>query len=203
MSRDSSHFLELLKPDYNDALKYCRALCAGWSADDARDVLQQSLLKGLESFGFLKDEDKFRSWFFKIITREFYNSVRKHFWKRFLPLETNSYVSEMPDVFNMIENNEKKLLLSKALSKLSVKERSAVLLYEIGDFSIEEIMNVQNENSLSAVKSRLSRARKKLKNIIERLERNKTVNFNKKNLTLIGDLEHETIRIIAESESGR
>ncbi len=87
MCRDTNNFLELLKPEYNDAVKYCRALCAGWSPDDAEDVLQQALLKGLESFKSLKDDSKFRSWFFKIITRTFYSAIRKHFWKKFLPMD--------------------------------------------------------------------------------------------------------------------
>ena len=45
----NNRFLELLKPNYNDAAKYCRALCANWSADDAEDVLQQSLLQAMEA----------------------------------------------------------------------------------------------------------------------------------------------------------
>src|SRR6266508_2851835 len=131
MSRDSARFLQLLKPEYNDALKYCRALCSNWSPDDAEDVLQQSLLKALENFESLNDEQKFRSWFFKIITRVFYTSVRRHFWKKFLPIESFAYSENIPEVYDRDENNEKKQLLYDALSKLSAKERSAILLFEI------------------------------------------------------------------------
>ena len=68
----------------------------------------------------------------------------------------------MPDVFSRADANEDTEILYSALSKLSAKERSAILLFEIADFSIEEITEIQGENSQSAVKSRLSRVRKKL-----------------------------------------
>lgn len=200
MCRDTNKFLELLKPEYNDAVKYCRALCASWSPDDAEDVLQQALLKAMESFGSLKDESKFRSWFFKIITRTFYSAIRKHFWKKFLPMD--KIAADIPEIYPRAEMNEDRELLHRALSQLSSKERSAVLLYEIADFSIEEIKQVQNERSSSAVKSRLSRARKKLKLYITEQERRGTLNSSKKFLTgsesFGGDIENETIKLAAE-----
>lgn len=199
MCQDTNQFLELLKPCYNDALKYCKALCAKRSLDDAEDILQQSLLKALENFESLTDKSKFRSWFFTIITREFFNSVRKDFWKRFLPADNASSSQDIPEVFNRAENNETKSILSNALSKISSKERSAILLYEIGGFSLEEIREIQNEKSISAIKSRLSRAREKLKKIIED-EENNISNSKHKSSIIIGDLNNETIKLITEIE---
>src|SRR4030095_5770298 len=105
MSRDSGKFIELLKPHYNDALKYSRALCSSWSADDAEDVLQQSFLLALENFERLKDSSKFRSWFFKIITTTFYSAVRKHFWKKFTPLDSLTNVPAIPELFDSTEQS--------------------------------------------------------------------------------------------------
>ena len=102
-------------------------------------------------------------------------------------------------MYDRAENNERKQLLYDALSKLSSKERSAVLLFEISGFSVEEIRVIQNERSLSAVKSRLSRARKKLRTSISELENNHSLPNYKKNFT--GDLEHETLKVIAESDA--
>jgi RNA polymerase sigma-70 factor (ECF subfamily) len=203
MAHDTQKFLELLKPHYNDALKYSRALCANWSADDAEDVLQDSFLKGIENLESLRDDSKFRSWFFKIVTREFYSSVRKHFWKRFLPIENYMNLPEMPEVYDRMEQNENKAIIGRAMAKLSIKERAAILLFEIGGFSIEEIKDVQNEKSLSAVKSRLSRTREKLKKYITE---SGGPNRKKKSVqtdTYEGDLNNETIRLIAEAERNR
>ncbi len=203
MARDTQKFLELLKPHYNDALKYSRALCANWSADDAEDVLQDSFLKGIENLESLRDDSKFRSWFFKIVTREFYSSVRKHFWKRFLPIENYMNLPEMPEVYDRMEQNENKAMIGRALAKLSVKERAAILLFEIGGFSIEEIKDVQNEKSISAVKSRLSRTREKLKKYITGSNGPNGKKFSVRTDTNEGDLTNETIRLIAEAERNR
>lgn len=199
MCQDTNLFLELLKPQYNDALKYCKALCSKTSLDDAEDVLQQSLLKALENFDGLRDKDKFRSWFFKIITREFFNSVRKNFWKRFLPLDNSFTQIQMPEIFHRIEEEESKALLYKALSLISPKERSAILLFEVEGFSIEEIKQIQNEKSISAIKSRLSRARGKLKKYIKEAEKNNSYSLNN-STTFLGDINNETIKLITEAE---
>ena len=199
MCKDTNLFLGLLKPCYSDALKYCRALCVKRSQDDAEDVLQQSLLKALENFDSLNEKSKFRSWFFTIITREFYNSVRNDFWKKFLPSDNISSVAEIPEIFSRNDNDEIKSILNKALSKISYKERSALLLFELGGFDLEEIKEMQNERSLSTVKSRLSRAREKLRKIIEDEELNISNSKNKSSI-ITGDINNETIRIIAEIE---
>ena len=195
MSRDTREFTQLLSPHYNDALRYSRALCARWSPDEAEDVLQQAFLQALENFDSLNDITKFKSWFFKIITREFYTSIRKHFWKKFLPLDNSTGIPEMPDVFSRADANEDTEILYSALSKLSAKERSAILLFEIADFSIEEITEIQGENSQSAVKSRLSRVRKKLNKYLTEPAKLSRVQTNK---IFKGDLEYETIKLIAE-----
>jgi len=201
MSRDSREFTQLLEPHYNDALRYARALCSGWSPDEAEDVLQQAFLHALVNFEGLHDSSKFRSWFFKIITREFYSSIRKHFWKKFIPLDNSPGIADMPDVYSRTDRNEDNDILYHALSKLSAKERIAVLLFEVAEFSIEEITEIQGENSLSAVKSRLSRARKKLKKYLSEPEiksRKYNYIFDSKNGIFKGDLEYETIRLINE-----
>jgi RNA polymerase sigma-70 factor (ECF subfamily) len=204
MCRDTNQFLELLKPEYNDAVNYCHALCAGWSPDDAEDVLQQALLNGLEGFDSLNDSGKFRSWFFKIITRTFYSSVRRHFWKKFIPMD--KIQTDIPEIYPRNELNEDRLIISSALSRLSSKERTAILLYEIAGFSIEEIKQMQNENSNSAVKSRLSRARKKLRRYIEEPENADAAGSRKKQSRIPlngseysgGDIENETIKLAAQ-----
>ena len=202
MCQDTNQFLELLKAEYSDALKYCRALCSRSSIDDAEDVLQQSFLQALENFSSLKDDFKFKSWFFKIITRVFYSSVRKHFWKKFLPLDDESAIPEMPGVFENPEMNAEGEALYKALGKLSSKERAAILLFEIAEFSIEEIKAIQNERSISAVKSRLSRVRAKLRKYLTEPSNKRLQPLVKKdnqsNGASIGDLEYETIKLITE-----
>ncbi len=199
MSFDSNRFIELLRPEYNDALAYCRALCSGRSAEDANDVIQQSLLKALERFSTLRNEDSFRSWLFSIITREFYSFVRRDFWKRFTPMDDDTIIRNMPE---LIDNSNEEYFsndISSALNCLSRKERAAILLFEIGDFSIEEIKNIQNELTTSAVKSRLSRARAKLRDFFK----NENSKPAKELSTQIseGGITDETYRLIQQARS--
>ncbi|MEP1151003.1 MAG: RNA polymerase sigma factor [Balneola sp.] len=196
-----SEFTDLLKPHYNDAVNYCRALCSGSSVSEAEDVIQQSLLKAYENFNSLRDKASFKSWFFQIITRCFYNSVRKPFWSRFVSLNSE----EGKIAFQVFEDEffgDNQLLIG-ALSQINKKERVAILLFEIGGFSIEEITRIQNEKSESTIKSRLSRTRKKLKEFMvdqmneEKASAHKVHSINRKTK----DLYHETSKIIKEIKS--
>ena len=195
---DSSRFFEVFNLYYNDAVRYSRTLTARLSHDDSRDVLQQSLLQAIEKFDSLEDLSKFKPWLFKIITNVFYNSVKRNFWKRFLPLDEETI--DLPDIPENSGDSEKRNLLYEALTVLNEKEKSALLLFEIAGFSIEEITEIQNEKSQSSVKSRLSRARMKMRTKIEKLEKNK-FKKDKSSKILTGDLENETFKLISEIES--
>lgn len=205
-----SEFTNLLKPHYNDAVNYCRALCSGASKAEAEDVLQQALLKAYENISALKDSNKFRSWFFQIITRCFYDAVRKPFWSRFVSLDSE----EGKAAFQIFEDDffESNQILIGVLSKIGKKERTALLLFEIGGFSIKEITEIQKEKSESAVKSRLSRTRKKLEEFMVTLERESDSTLKSIKLNIVQtqniapqrttkDLYHETSNVIKEIKS--
>ena len=192
-------FLSDLEPHYNDALQYCRALCARWLPSEAEEVLQNALLKALTGYPSLKDRSRFRSWLFQIITRTFYSTVRGAFWKRFVPLLPADDVNDMPHVYAREEPHDEQWILYQALSTLSLKQRAALLLFEIGGFSIEEITSIQQEKSISAVKSRLSRARRKLREALTDTEEGLSslpANGQSKKV----NLEHETITLVAKAK---
>lgn len=213
----NTEFTEVLKPHYNDAVNYCRALCSGSSKADAEDVMQQALLKAFENVSSLKDVSKFRSWFFQILTRCFYDAVRKPFWSKFVSLDSE----EGKAAFKVFEDDffDSNQLLIGALSQIGKKERAAFLLFEIGGFSIREITKIQKEGSESTVKSRLSRTRKKLEEFMVSLQeapkstrdisKAKDVRTqslasarNKKGTSLnTKDIYHETAKVINEIKS--
>jgi RNA polymerase sigma-70 factor (ECF subfamily) len=195
-TRDVNKFLEFIKPCYNDALNYCRGLCRkGSRIDEAEDIFQDSLLKALENFDKLEDEGKFRNWLFTIITNTYISRYRKRLFGRLLSYDEYKDFDKLPEIFPRVEQDEMCDELFLALSKLSDKEKIAFLLFEIGGFSIEEIKILQKEISSSAIKSRLSRTREKLRKIIEDLGRNK-FNGNVNRFNSIDNLELETARII-------
>lgn len=157
---DPDSFLAALRPHYDDALRTCRALCAGWSPSEAEDVFQSALLKALEKHGSLRDAERFRPWFFQILTRTFYLAVRRHRVRRVLPLPTETEAEALGLYADEAEAGDRLDLLA-ALARLSPKERAALLLYEVAGFTVEEVAAIQGDRSRSAVKSRLSRARER------------------------------------------
>ncbi len=157
---DPDAFLDALRPHYDDALRTCRALCAGWSPDDAEDVFQSALLRALERSGQIRDRALFRAWFFQILTRTFYSHVRWHRLRRALPLFGDADAERLGLFADDADAGDRADLLA-ALARLAPKERAALLLFEIAGFSVAEIAAIQGDRSASAVKSRLARARER------------------------------------------
>ena len=169
MQRTTTDFIALLEPHYNNAVQYCRALFI--NRKDAEDGLQDAIISAMQHFRSLRDDAKFKSWFFTIITRTFYSSRRKQSgtYKLFMPLQENHQA--FPEVYNDDDLEEREKIMLAALDTISEKERTSILLFEIGGFSLEDIKKLQNEKSISAVKSRLSRTRLKLRNTILEMEK--------------------------------
>jgi RNA polymerase sigma-70 factor, ECF subfamily len=186
-------FIELLKPVYNELLRYCKSMHKNGCYDDAEDLFQNTLIKGFQNIETLEDFTKFKSWIFTIATREYVSMYRSSFWKRFLPLKEEHKDKFVYDVYDRTDSDYDKTVLLNALSRLSYKERSAILLFEVGNFSIREITDIQEERSESAVKSRLSRVREKLKKIILGNGEKNINNINPEK----GDLEDETQKILS------
>lgn len=199
MPQTPDEFLNLLQPHYRSALQYCRALCR--EPNDAQDLLQQALMQALEKLPGLRDPTRFKPWFFQIITRTFYRQCRQKFWQRFLPLDgvgfpaaTPDNLPQLPPVFTEPDEpgNERRHRLLAALANLRPKERAALLLFELGNFTIADIADIQEEKSISAIKSRLSRTRQKLKSLILSAERN-----NEKIPQNTKDINHEIEKMAA------
>lgn len=168
MHRTTEDFIALLQPHYNSAAQYCRALFQG--TKDAEDGLQDAIVAAIENFNRLKETEKFRSWFFTIITRTFYAAKSREYRKEKLFTMLTENTAHFPAVYQDDVLSAKEAVLLEALNTLTKKEKSAILLFELGGFSITEIQQIQGENSLSAIKSRLSRTREKLRNKILQLE---------------------------------
>jgi RNA polymerase sigma-70 factor, ECF subfamily len=164
MQRSSEDFIELLRPVYSNAINYCIALTRNEA--EAKDLLQDSLLKALEKFAFLKDDKKFKSWLFTILTRQYYALYQKSLVRKKFLNESYYETAEFPQIFETEINDLNQKALLEALGLITEKERVAIVLFEVGNFSMEEIRMIQGEKSLSAIKSRISRTRTKLKELI-------------------------------------
>lgn len=168
MYRTTDDLISLLQPHYNSAMQYCRSLYS--NPKDAEDCLQDALISAIQHFTSLRDISKFKAWFFTIITRTFYKSLKKKAGtdKLFITLQVSHHT--LPAVYTNDNLGDRERIMLVALDTLNEKERTAILLFEIGGLSLDEIMKVQKEKSISTIKSRLSRTRLKLRNSIIEME---------------------------------
>lgn len=152
----SASFEDCLQPIYDHAYRYCVTLCG--NVVDAEDVLQEALMKALERFSQLRDPKAFKSWLFRIIATTTTDRYRRS--RRLVMVED-------PDTVDVRQETQSKTELSidlmRALDTLGERERECLMLYELGGLSISEIMDVQGAESASAIKSRLKRARERLR----------------------------------------
>jgi RNA polymerase sigma-70 factor (ECF subfamily) len=167
MAGDPERLLRLLQPLHERARTTARRLCR--SNADGDDLFHEAVLRALDHLDELRDEDRFRPWFFAVLLGVHRERHRRSFWRRLLPLDALTARTEpqTPGDAERVEGAER---MTRALATLAAEQREAIVLYELEGFTLEEIAALQG-GSLSGVKSRLVRARAKLRAHYERTER--------------------------------
>jgi RNA polymerase sigma-70 factor (ECF subfamily) len=161
--------IDLLRPFHDRAAATARRLSR--SAEDGDDLFQEAVIRAYEKFSTLRDESRFRPWFYSVLLSVHRNRSRRGFWRRFLSMERKDGKSidvagEDGAIWDETRRGAERV--SRALAGLPPEQREAVVLFELEGFSIEEIAAIQRV-SVSAVKSRLSRGRERLRRHYERL----------------------------------
>ncbi|HET9886755.1 MAG TPA: RNA polymerase sigma factor [bacterium] len=156
-----SQLLALLDPVHRQAVTTARRLAA--SSDEGDDLYQESVLQAFRKLDTLRDEAKFRSWFFAILISKHRTRMRRTFWRRFLPFEDAASAERGPAMDPGFGEDEwvRSRRMSQALHALNPGERTALVLHEMQGFTTEEIAGMQGVTP-STVRSRLARGREKL-----------------------------------------
>jgi RNA polymerase sigma-70 factor (ECF subfamily) len=123
---------------------------------DALDIVQESAYRVIKDLDKLKERDYLSTWIYRIVIHNAIDSLRKK--KR----ESVSLL-EVELIHEDQYQEEDPLSL---LSILEDKDRALVILKYLEDWKLEEISEIMEMN-ISTVKSRLYRALKKLKVILE------------------------------------
>ena len=165
-SRDDAarwqRLIGLLKPIHLQAVATSRRLCR--SADDGDDLYQESVLRAYDKLNGLRDESRFRSWFFATLLSRHRSRVRRP-RRDAVSIEGAFDRGAEPvgeDGTAWEEERRRAQRVARALAGLSPEQREAIVLHDIEGFSVEEIAEMQRV-TLSAVKSRLARGREKLR----------------------------------------
>ena len=158
----------LLEPIHEPALVTARRLCR--SAADGDDLYQETVLRAFVKLHTLRDESRFRSWFFATLISRHRSRHRLRFWRRLVPLEEAFPPGRDPvgaDGLSWDEEARRAGRAARGLAALVAEQREAVVLFEMDGYSIEEIAAMQ-QVSIAAVKSRLTRGREQLRRFYEK-----------------------------------
>lgn len=129
-------------------------------SDAAKDVMQETFLRVYENRDRLMKSDAFKSWLFTIARNQCLNAIRRSGKHVSLPdAKDLPPVAETP--FTRMEKSEQVRFVTRFLESLPPEYREVIVLREYQNLSYEEIAAV-TRSTLSAVKSRLFKARRKL-----------------------------------------
>ena len=148
--QDTDAFTELMQLYMQDMYKVSLAILM--NDEDAADAIQDTILACWEKLGTLREPSFFKTWLTRILIHKCYD-IRKR-TARTLPLTEEA-------LNQPVTENHDNLLLKEALSTLSEKYRSVMVLFYSEGYHIEEIAKLLSIPK-STVKTRLQRGREKL-----------------------------------------
>ena len=145
----------------------CTAALITGDASIAEDVAQEAFVNCFLHIRRLRDAERFRPWFFRILTRCAWKASKRGV--QMLSIQQEEYMEQILPPTQDCYPSEKEALYEKlyqALEGLGQKQKTAVVLYYFNDFSIREI--AEATDSLEAtVKTRLFAAKRRLKAVLE------------------------------------
>jgi len=155
---EKERLTRLMAPVMERAQRTARRLAV--SDADGDDLFQEAACRSLLKLHTLRDETAFPFWFFRLLVSVHRSRARNAFWRRHVALE------DVPEPLSPSEEPGSAKRLRTALGRLPAVQREAIVLAEVEGYTLKEISVIQ-EVSESAVKSRVARARKKLRSIYE------------------------------------
>lgn len=154
-------FWKLLEPVHPTATSLCRRLAG--NRDEGDDLYQDAVLVALRYFHGLKDQAAFRPWFFRIIINTAKNRYRSFWWRRRSREPVEEFIAghDPQDAYDL------RRLLNQALARLSAEDRALVILHEIEGWPVGELTALCHQSE-AAIKTRLFRARRKMRKWLRR-----------------------------------
>lgn len=155
-----TEFMEAYAPCHEPFARYCAALAYGRM--DVQDLMQEVLLSAFQQFGKIRRKDQLLHYLVRAARNRAVNHWRKD--RRQTAL-CESQLHRLKDRGASPEMLTDVGLLYKALDKLPVAQREALVLFEVSGLSLADIAAVQGTNA-NAVKTRVSRARAALRQLM-------------------------------------
>ncbi len=152
---DRSAYTDLVKAYSGRVFAICMGMLG--NIHDAEDIAQQTLLKGFNNIKQVRDNEQFGAW----ISR-----IAKNLCIDFIRMQKRRHRSVAKQAAAMKSSSEEYPELEAALAKLSKEYRLTLMLYYFDGRSTKAIAETL-EISETAAQARLSRARKRLRKLLE------------------------------------
>ncbi len=141
--------------------------------DDVEDIAQEVFIRVYRSLPKFKFDASFFSWLYRITVNLCIDEIRKRKIRRVLSLdyltedtlEKDRKNKDYSMASDSILTEEKQRVIQSALRRLKPEHREVLVLREYQDFSYNEIAETLGLR-LEAVKSRIFRARREMKNLL-------------------------------------
>jgi RNA polymerase sigma-70 factor (ECF subfamily) len=153
--------------------RYARALLR--NDDRADDLVQETLLRGLDKIHLYRSGTDLRAWLFTMMHNQYVNHVRRWLRQREkIGIERVRVRHASPPTQMVgIELRD----VERAIQRLSEEQRTTLLLIALEGMRYEEVAQICNI-PIGTVRSRLSRARKELREMTEPSDIRSTVRPN-------------------------
>lgn len=155
---DKEAFLALIDENRLNIYRVARGILK--DKEDIEDAIQNTIIKSFQKINSLKQDEYFRTWLIKILINECTQILRKG--------KSVTYLSENSDT-EIYNDSYENIDLTKAINSLSEELRVTTVLFYFEDMSTKDIAKLL-EISDGTVRSRLTRARTKLREIIGEVE---------------------------------
>lgn len=141
--------------------------------EDACDLAQEALVKAYKYISHFRGESSIKTWLYHIVANACRDELRKRKKNNVVSLDSPIINDEGGELTRqtedwtfapelVYENKEMQAMIQKVLDNLSPEYKEVLIMREIMGFSYEEIAKQLN-CSLGTVKSRISRARKAMR----------------------------------------
>lgn len=154
-------FLKAYEACHEPFLRYCSALVYGKM--DVEDLVQDVLLSAFQHFDKIEKKHQLLHYLIRAARNKSISNWRKKKYKgELLEGHAERLKSREVSADTLLDIE----LLYRTLDKLPAKQKDALILFEISGFSMKEIAIMQDSTD-GAVKTKISRGRKKLKALLE------------------------------------
>lgn len=136
-----------------------------WCHDDAlaEDLVQECFLKACEKASQLQSDEKIYSWLVRIMANLHNDCLRRR--KDIVQLSEEDLLTDAAGPMEKTEQEHVIVRVHRAVAKLPYEQRCVVSLVDIGELSYQEVAEAL-EIPIGTVMSRLSRARKRLRELL-------------------------------------